>query len=68
MPSDYVKIKINVCNKSIIFEYRNNKCGNRSFKVNDYEVKGEFDELMNTEKIVISKNNLTDGMTIMVTD
>lgn len=68
MPCNDASIKVNIKGNNITLVYKNAGAGKRSFKVNGSGASGEFDSLMNVEKLYIPTADLSDGMVIEVID
>ena len=68
MPTTNATLDIVVKGHPITLKYTNSGNNTRVFKINGKETLGEFDELMNIQKIFISTNNITDNMIVEVID
>ena len=68
MPTRDAALDIVVKGKAIKFVYKNNDNGSRRFLVNGQELTGEFDALMDINKIFIPTDKITEGMVIEVID
>lgn len=68
MPTTDAALDIVVKGKAIKFVYKNNGNGSRKFFVDGNEVDGEFDSLMDINKVFIATNDIHDDMVIEVID
>lgn len=68
MPTTDAALDIVVKGKAIKFVYKNNSNDSRKFFVNGNEVTGEFDSLMDINKVFIPTDKITEGMIIEVID
>ena len=68
LPTTSCGAKISVKGKKINFEYKNTGKGARSFTVDGKDVAASYDEVMRIPYIYIPAEELSDGMTIEVTD
>lgn len=68
MPTTDAALDIVIKGKPIKFVYKNNDNGSRKFFVDGNEVIGEFDTLMDINKVFIKTDDIHDGMVIEVVD
>lgn len=68
MPTTDAALDIVVKGKAIKFVYKNENKQGRKFYANGKELYGEFDNLMDIERVFIPTADITDGMVIEVID
>ena len=68
MPTTDAALDIVVKGKKIKFVYKNDSKPGRKFYANGKELCGEFDSLMDIERVFIPTADITDGMVIEVID
>ena len=68
MPTTDAALDIVVKGKAIKFVYKNQNNAGRKFFVNGNEVTGEFDSLMDINRVFIPTADITDNMVIEVID
>lgn len=68
MPCKAAKIEISVKGRPLTLSYRNEERGTRTFTINKETAEGVFDSLMQTQKLFIPTEKLTDHMCIEVID
>lgn len=68
MPTTEASIDISIKGHPITLKYRRDGEGERVFRIDGKVYRGEFDALMNTEKLTVNSGELHDGMVIEVID
>ena len=68
MPTTDASIDVIVKGHPITVKYQNKGNDSRKFFINGKEMEGNFDELMNTQKLFIPTADITNGMVIEVID
>ncbi|MBR4071949.1 MAG: hypothetical protein IKK26_05285 [Clostridia bacterium] len=68
MPCNNASIDVVVKGHPVTLTYKNAGEGKRTYKVNGQVVNGEYNDIMEVEKLFIASADLSDGMTIEVID